>query len=230
MNSSARTIWTGISRRELFVCLLCTAASAIFLSAFASSLILAITPRQISRSRVVRGDGWFFGSVNGECHVLHLCSSGPLSADSVRTAPGGWAVSLFAQQSPNGSAGPANDGWGSIAPAEVTSFMVPCVDRHGFGYLSGSIDPNFAGIFPTPSGRVIKFLTISLPDWSLILVFAIGAAISSRITWLKCRTVRRMQTGKCVRCGYDLRGTLERCPECGRHLGGSLSPRMTTFK
>jgi len=53
---------------------------------------------------------------------------------------------------------------------------------------------------------------IGVPLWSLALLFAIlpalhlGAAIRSR---------RHRRAGRCPRCGYDLRATPERCPECG---------------
>jgi hypothetical protein len=53
-------------------------------------------------------------------------------------------------------------------------------------------------------------LTVSY--WPLALITAAAPAV-----WIekKRRSRRRRNTGLCAKCGYDLRATPERCPECG---------------
>ncbi len=51
-----------------------------------------------------------------------------------------------------------------------------------------------------------------LPLWVPALVFAVPPAWS---LFPPYRRRRRRKLGLCVTCGYDLRGSKDRCPECG---------------
>ena len=64
-----------------------------------------------------------------------------------------------------------------------------------------------------PSPMSMASLTIvAIPTWPILLLLAIAPAL-----WLRRfrRLRRRERLGLCLRCGYDLRATPERCPECG---------------
>jgi hypothetical protein len=68
---------------------------------------------------------------------------------------------------------------------------------------------------PRPSIRILM-----LPHWFLALLFAILPAFYLRAI---LRSRRRHRLGLCPRCGYDLRATPERCPECGTEVSGQKS-------
>lgn len=77
-----------------------------------------------------------------------------------------------------------------------------------------------------PGGTVVlREHLIALPFAFPLLILLSGAA------WLRCRTIehrraRRSATEQCITCGYDLRGTPTRCPECGTATHrSSLPPR-----
>lgn len=53
---------------------------------------------------------------------------------------------------------------------------------------------------------------IDLPYWFLAILFLM---LPSRQFWLAMRRRQRVLSGLCPGCGYDLRGTPQRCPECG---------------
>lgn len=66
------------------------------------------------------------------------------------------------------------------------------------------------GVFP---GGTYWTLTVSIV-WPLILT------LLAPLTWagLRLRRARRRYSGRCAGCGYDLRASNQRCPECGRPI------------
>jgi hypothetical protein len=56
------------------------------------------------------------------------------------------------------------------------------------------------------------------PGWMFLL--SLGAAVLCRRAWASQRRRDREASHRCRNCGYDLRATPERCPECGRAAGG----------
>jgi hypothetical protein len=52
--------------------------------------------------------------------------------------------------------------------------------------------------------------------WVVISVLISVLIIVSTLKGIQRRTMlRRFYAGQCVRCGYDLRGSPQQCPECG---------------
>ena len=61
--------------------------------------------------------------------------------------------------------------------------------------------------------------TVMVPYWALCLLTAIPPAYRlARIG--RRRRQERLRLGLCPRCGYDLRATPGRCPECGTAVAG----------
>ena len=81
----------------------------------------------------------------------------------------------------------------------------PGLDSHL--YLAGFADA--AG--PTPYGQNCVLM---IPFWFLTVTFATPPALLA-YTFNRNRRFRHQQQNLCSACGYDLRATTSRCPECG---------------
>jgi hypothetical protein len=81
------------------------------------------------------------------------------------------------------------------------------------------VKPKFLGfgaVFPAQNQLLIqrtRAAVILVPHWfilGLIAIFPVRAALRRR------RMARWKREGRCVQCGYDLRASPQRCPECGQ--------------
>ena len=73
------------------------------------------------------------------------------------------------------------------------------------------------------SSAVVCFAELSAPSWMPVaLAGGLPAARGAARLVRHLRSRRRCRLGLCERCGYDLRGTPDGCPECGQlHAGAT---------
>jgi hypothetical protein len=112
------------------------------------------------------------------------------------------------RRSPGYHAGPAEaGGWDTIP----TSWSFA-----GFRWIS--YRPSLGPFGPGPLVRAF-----TVPDCALVLAAGILPGL-----WLVMRGRRHRAARKCCRvCGYDLRDTPNRCPECGTAAGEKREPVMS---
>jgi hypothetical protein len=90
------------------------------------------------------------------------------------------------------------------------------VNWHGFhfGFTLLNIwemEPEHGGAPPMAfDGPACDGYIIAMPFWFIFAAFALIPV--AHLLW---RHRKNVTPGSCVRCGYDVRATPERCPECG---------------
>jgi hypothetical protein len=91
-------------------------------------------------------------------------------------------------------------------------------DNWGFGFVLGGRSWGGNDVI------IVRHVGVALPWWYLLLLgLATPLEHFARWLWSGRRSERWRRAGLCVGCGYDLRASVDRCPECGR----SFTPTST---
>jgi hypothetical protein len=77
------------------------------------------------------------------------------------------------------------------------------VELTGISYAAGAMS------------RDVKSRVTRRCDVHYWLLMIVTATLPATVGFSRLREARRSRIGMCKRCGYDLRATPERCPECG---------------
>jgi len=130
--------------------------------------------------------GISIGAFRGHVRVIAGWAGGPSAADQEPDPPV-WPSGLQVARYPIASI------------ARIPSYQPP--GGLGFGWRESR--------FPDYRNYIVW-----VPHWFLVATCALVAALSWRWGRSRQRASLRCQ-GRCVSCGYDLRMTPDRCPECG---------------
>jgi 4-amino-4-deoxy-L-arabinose transferase-like glycosyltransferase len=96
------------------------------------------------------------------------------------------------------------------------------LSRHGWLYLGRFSPPSGSNQYESAATRMAKYRpqppVLRLPYWPIVLCATVAPSwwiVGFRRCRREQREQQRIANGQCPNCGYDLRATPERCPECG---------------
>jgi hypothetical protein len=136
----------------------------------------------------------------------------------VMTGRGGigvmWGVQTFPAAMRPGVERRASPSWHlSKDPAYPDFRFDDRATTHGFNYGQFAHGPRTSGSFAGMPGSSGTQLIV--PLWCPFVLFAL-LAVPGTLTWHRRRRARwRQRENRCASCGYDLRASGGRCPECG---------------
>ena len=104
--------------------------------------------------------------------------------------------------------------WTKQKPTELEGWHIQNVSPYHLNYYDDQTVHTFdrIGVGANILNGSLTGYEVMFPHWLLFFVFFTPYALSILLKW---RLRRRIAIGSCVVCGYDLRATTDRCPECG---------------
>ena len=194
MNQPARYILNALTVLSMLLFL----ATALLWAAcwrwpYAVSTEVAEIPTALTwKSERVEQAAWILSARGAFCFRFHWKSGKP----SVPLGPRSWSISPVERPKPY---------------AEL--YDHPSVwNRLGFAFATFSPGGSF---FYSSAGRAAHGCILQVPCWFLA---ALTALLPSRRLATRWRAARRRKAGLCPHCGYDLRASKDRCPECGTEI------------
>jgi hypothetical protein len=82
----------------------------------------------------------------------------------------------------------------------------------GLRYAAGQVQGSSARGWAWGGRYGVNYKVIAIP---FAYPFVLLAILPVTYLYYRRRTLCRLKSGRCLSCGYDLRGTPVRCPECG---------------
>jgi hypothetical protein len=169
-----------------------TLARRLFALCSAASLVILLAAVTFAVRGVWRSE-WVGHS--GDAGIVVVASGGSTASfnywDDVETAPIGW----------NAGSVPRGGPYWSPLPDGVPDWL-------GLSLYTGRTDPSTRSRF----GGNRPYVVLVLPHWMAALAAAVLPAAWFR---RRLRRWRQRAPGLCRACGYDLRASPGRCPECG---------------
>ena len=146
----------------------------------------------------VKSTGWGYQKTVSPGPSLPANISVPLSGEHKLNLPGFELHTMPAQ----------------IITVTTPARVLPIPNAGALGYPPGT-----TMIIPASTGRtLLGFRVLTIRWWLIIALTSISPAIwlwGAGVRWKRIRLGKKLAAIICLNCGYDMRATPQRCPECG---------------